>query len=64
MGKTALRNRCMALLSLLYGTWLAFQSCYLRYLSDELSVIVLFNQDYDETDICELAFEIAEIYQP
>jgi CubicO group peptidase (beta-lactamase class C family) len=46
------------------GTWLAFQSCYLRYLSDELSVIVLFNQDYDETDVCELAFEIAEIYQP
>jgi hypothetical protein len=42
---------------------LAFQSCYVHYLEENASVIVLFNQDYEDADVCEIAFEIAALYE-
>ncbi|MBI1294168.1 serine hydrolase [bacterium] len=45
------------------GAWLAFQSCYVHYLEQNFSVIVLFNQDYEDADVCEIAFEIAALYE-
>ncbi|MCB0113264.1 MAG: beta-lactamase family protein [Caldilineaceae bacterium] len=45
------------------GAWLAFQSCYVHYMEEQFSVIVLFNQDYEDADPCEIAFEIAGLYE-
>ena len=45
------------------GAWLAFQSCYVHYLEENFSVIVLFNQDYEDADVCEIAFGVAALYE-
>lgn len=45
------------------GWWLAFDSYFLRFPDDELSIIVLYNWDYGDTDAETAAFEIADIYQ-
>jgi hypothetical protein len=45
------------------GAWLAFQSCYVHYLEENFSVVVLFNQDYEDADPCDIAFEMVELYK-
>lgn len=44
------------------GAWLAFQSCYVHFLEENVSVIVLLNQDDEDVDPCDIASEIAALY--
>jgi len=44
------------------GAWLAFQSCYVHFLEENVSVIVLLNQDDEDAAPCDIASEIAALY--
>ncbi|MFN8445637.1 MAG: serine hydrolase domain-containing protein [Caldilineaceae bacterium] len=44
------------------GAWLAFLSDYVRFLNQELSVIVLFNRDYNVPDEPRIGVQVAQIF--
>lgn len=46
------------------GSWLGFDAYYLRFPTEELSVVVLLNLDYADPSSEELAFAIADLYLP
>jgi len=44
------------------GAWLAFQSDYVRFPKEQLSVLVLLNRSYDIPDEPRLALQVAKLY--
>ncbi len=44
------------------GRWLAFNSNYVRFPDQKLSVIILLNRDYDIPDLSDLGMSIADLY--
>ena len=44
------------------GAWLAFQSDYVRFPKEQLSVVVLLNRSYDIPDEPRLALQVAKLY--
>jgi CubicO group peptidase (beta-lactamase class C family) len=46
------------------GSWLGFDSYYLRFPEANLSIVVLLNLDYAEQDAETMAFAIADLYLP
>ncbi|MFH7242542.1 MAG: serine hydrolase domain-containing protein [Spirulina sp.] len=46
------------------GAWLGFDSYYLRFPEESLTIVVLLNLDYAEQDAETMAFAIADLYLP
>jgi CubicO group peptidase (beta-lactamase class C family) len=46
------------------GSWLAFHSLYCRMPVQKLSMVILFNRDYELPEFEELFHELADLYRP